>query len=158
LPTLAIRASSSAQPASTSSSGTAIGARTLKGGPSSASTQTEPSPARTIPGRNIGKCSAAAERGEFDILLVDDLSRLARDQVECERVIRRLEFRGIRIVTTADGYDSQTRTATRKIQRTVKGDAARADMCGMPKARLALRELLGQIRLEPGDNGSLWAA
>jgi DNA invertase Pin-like site-specific DNA recombinase len=32
----------------------------------------------------------AAERGEFDILLVDDLSRLARDQVESERAIRRL--------------------------------------------------------------------
>jgi hypothetical protein len=26
------------------------------------------------------------------------------------------------------------------------------------KARLALRELLGQIRLEPGEDGSLWAA
>jgi hypothetical protein len=28
----------------------------------------------------------------------------------------------------------------------------------MLKARLALRELPGQIRLEPGENGSLWAA
>ena len=28
-------------------------------------------------------------------------------------------------------------------------------LCG---ARLALRELLGQIRLEPGEDGSLWAA
>jgi hypothetical protein len=28
----------------------------------------------------------------------------------------------------------------------------------MLKARLAIRELLGQIRLEPGENGSLWAA
>jgi DNA invertase Pin-like site-specific DNA recombinase len=52
---------------------------------------------------------------------VDDVSRLARDQVESERVIRRLEFQGIRIVATADGYDSQAKTATRKIQRTVKG-------------------------------------
>ncbi|MDB6159509.1 MAG: pinR [Gammaproteobacteria bacterium] len=39
----------------------------------------------------------AAKRSEFDILLVDDLSRLARDQVESERVIRYLEFRSIRI-------------------------------------------------------------
>jgi DNA invertase Pin-like site-specific DNA recombinase len=53
---------------------------------------------------------SAADRHEFDILLVDDLSRLARDQVESERVIRRLEFQGIRIVATADGYDSQTKT------------------------------------------------
>jgi site-specific DNA recombinase len=44
-----------------------------------------------------------------------------RDQVESERVIRRLEFQGIRIVATTDGYDSQTKAATRKIQRTVKG-------------------------------------
>jgi site-specific DNA recombinase len=55
---------------------------------------------------------SAAKRKEFDILLVDDLSRLARDQVESERVIRYLEFRSIRIVATADGYDSQTKTAT----------------------------------------------
>src|SRR5690349_4536912 len=45
----------------------------------------------------------AAERGEFDLLLVDDLSRLARDQVESERAIRQLEFRGVRIVATTDG-------------------------------------------------------
>jgi site-specific DNA recombinase len=31
----------------------------------------------------------AAARREFDILLVDDLARLTRDSVECERVIRR---------------------------------------------------------------------
>jgi DNA invertase Pin-like site-specific DNA recombinase len=64
---------------------------------------------------------SAADRDEFDILIVDDLSRLTCDQVESERVIRRLEFQGIRLVATADGYDSQTKTATRKIQRTVKG-------------------------------------
>jgi hypothetical protein len=28
----------------------------------------------------------------------------------------------------------------------------------MAKARLAIRELLGPIRLEPGEDGSLWAA
>jgi site-specific DNA recombinase len=64
---------------------------------------------------------AAADRREFDVLIVDDLSRLARDQVESERVIRRLEFRGLRLIAVSDGYDSQTKAATRKIQRTVKG-------------------------------------
>src|SRR5690606_2186877 len=34
----------------------------------------------------------AATRREFDVLMVDDLSRLTRDAVECERAIRRLEF------------------------------------------------------------------
>ena len=32
---------------------------------------------------------AAAFAGEFDVLLVDDLSRLARDDVETKQVIRR---------------------------------------------------------------------
>jgi len=63
---------------------------------------------------------AVASRREFDVLLIDDLSRLSRDQVESERVIRRLEFLGIRIIAVTDGYDSETKAATRKIQRGVK--------------------------------------
>ncbi len=62
----------------------------------------------------------AAARGDFDILLVDDLSRFSRDQVESERAIRRLEFGGIRLLAVSDGYDSQMKMATRKIQRGVK--------------------------------------
>lgn len=61
----------------------------------------------------------SAERGEFDILLVDDLSRLTRDSLEAERTIRTLEFRGMRIVAVSDGYDS--RNPGRKIQRGFKG-------------------------------------
>lgn len=63
---------------------------------------------------------SAANRREIDVLLIDDLSRLSRDQVESERVIRRLEFLGIRIIAVTDGYDSETKAATRKIQRGVK--------------------------------------
>ncbi len=63
--------------------------------------------------------SAAAARREFEVLLVDDLSRLSRDQVESERLIRRLEFSGTRILAVSDGYDS--RNKARKIQRGVKG-------------------------------------
>jgi DNA invertase Pin-like site-specific DNA recombinase len=61
---------------------------------------------------------AAAQR-EFDILIVDDLSRLTRDAVECERAIRRLEFVGLRIVATSDGYDSTSKA--RKVHRGFKG-------------------------------------
>jgi site-specific DNA recombinase len=61
----------------------------------------------------------SAARREFDILLVDDLSRLTRDSVECERVIRRLEFSGLRIVATSDGYDSTSKA--RKVHRGFKG-------------------------------------
>ena len=61
---------------------------------------------------------SAAAAGEFDVLLLDDLSRLSRDQVESERAIRRLEFGGIRIVAVSDGYDSTH--AGRKVHRGVK--------------------------------------
>jgi len=61
----------------------------------------------------------AAARREFDVLIVDDLSRLTRDAVECERTIRRLEFAGLRIVATSDGYDSTSKA--RKVHRGFKG-------------------------------------
>src|SRR5262245_46228043 len=47
---------------------------------------------------------AAAE--QFDVLLVDDLSRLSRDDIETKTVIRRLTFAGIQVVGVSDGYDS----------------------------------------------------
>jgi site-specific DNA recombinase len=61
----------------------------------------------------------AAARKEFDVLIVDDLSRLTRDSVEQETTLRRLEFQGIRIIATSDGYDSESKS--RKIQRGFKG-------------------------------------
>jgi site-specific DNA recombinase len=61
----------------------------------------------------------AAARKEFDVLILDDLSRLTRDSVEQETAIRRLEFQGIRVIATSDGYDSQSKS--RKIQRGFKG-------------------------------------
>jgi site-specific DNA recombinase len=59
-----------------------------------------------------------AARKEFDILLIDDLSRLTRDSLEAEKPIRKLEFSGIRIVSVSDGYDSTSKA--RKIQRGFK--------------------------------------
>jgi len=61
---------------------------------------------------------AAAATGAFGVLLLDDLSRLGRDQVESERTIRRLEFGGVRIVAVSDGYDSTSKS--RKVHRGVK--------------------------------------
>lgn len=48
----------------------------------------------------------AAMAGQFTILIVDDLSRLSRDDYEMKGVLRRLTWRGIRIVGVSDGYDS----------------------------------------------------
>jgi site-specific DNA recombinase len=61
----------------------------------------------------------AAQAREFDVLVIDDLARFGRDQVESERAIRRLEFCGLRIIAIADGYDSSSKA--RKVHRGVKG-------------------------------------
>lgn len=55
----------------------------------------------------------------FDILMLEGLDRLSRDLVEQERIVRRLEYRGIRIIGVSDGYDSQF--AARKLHRGMRG-------------------------------------
>lgn len=44
--------------------------------------------------------------GEFSVLLVDDMNRLARDQVELPRVVGELTFRGVRVIGVTDGFDN----------------------------------------------------
>ncbi|MFA6310641.1 MAG: recombinase family protein [Sterolibacterium sp.] len=61
----------------------------------------------------------AAERGAFDVLVIEALDRCWRDIVDQEQVLRRLEHLGIRIVGTSDGYD--TRHEDRELQRGVRG-------------------------------------
>lgn len=61
----------------------------------------------------------AANNGVFDILLLESLDRLSRDQVEQEQVVRKLEFLGIRIIGVCDGYDSNL--SSRKVLRSVRG-------------------------------------
>jgi site-specific DNA recombinase len=48
----------------------------------------------------------AAKLAEFDVLLVDDLSRLSRDQIETAQVIRQLKHIGIRVIGVSDGLDT----------------------------------------------------
>jgi site-specific DNA recombinase len=50
---------------------------------------------------------AAAKRREFDVLLVDDLSRLFRDAGEQNDVLRRFDILDIRVVGVAEGWDSR---------------------------------------------------
>lgn len=52
---------------------------------------------------------AAAKSGHFDILLIDDLSRLSRDSVETEQVRRRLVHWGIRLISIGDGVDTNAK-------------------------------------------------
>ena len=49
---------------------------------------------------------AAADVGAFDVLLVDDLSRLSRDSIESAQAIRSLRFAGVRVIGVSDGVDT----------------------------------------------------
>lgn len=60
---------------------------------------------------------ALADR--FDVLILEGLDRLTRDLAEQERIVKRLEHHGIRIIGTADGYDS--RADGRKVMRIARG-------------------------------------
>lgn len=59
---------------------------------------------------------AAAEESRFTVVLVDDLSRLARDNYLMLSVLGELRFKGVRIVSVADGLDSEEEEATLGIQ------------------------------------------
>lgn len=48
----------------------------------------------------------AAGEHRFDVLLVDDLSRLSRDSIEAAQTIRSLKFAGIRLIGVSDGLDT----------------------------------------------------
>jgi len=58
----------------------------------------------------------AARTGEFDAALVDDLSRLARDNHLMLSIIAELHFEGIRVISVADGLDSTDEESTLAIQ------------------------------------------
>lgn len=62
---------------------------------------------------------ADALAGRFDVLVLEGLDRLSREIGEAETITKRLEHRGIRIVGTADGYDSEARG--RKVMRIARG-------------------------------------
>jgi site-specific DNA recombinase len=59
---------------------------------------------------------AAAPTAEFDVVLVDDLSRLARDNHLMLTIIAELHFTGIRVVSVSDGLDSTDEESTLAIQ------------------------------------------
>jgi len=57
-----------------------------------------------------------ARSGEFDVVLVDDLSRLARDNHLMLSIIAELHFEGIRVISVADGLDNTDEESTLAIQ------------------------------------------
>jgi site-specific DNA recombinase len=59
---------------------------------------------------------AAAQQRQFEVVLVDDLSRLARDNYLMLSVLAELHFEGIRVISVADGLDSNDEESTLGIQ------------------------------------------
>ena len=57
-----------------------------------------------------------------EVVVLESLDRLSRDQVDLERTVRRIEHAGIRLVGVSDGYDSLA--AGRKVIRAVRGIVA----------------------------------
>lgn len=60
-----------------------------------------------------------AASARFDVLILEALDRFSRNLVDQERVVRRLEFNGVRIIGVLDGYDSATEG--REMMRAVRG-------------------------------------
>ena len=58
----------------------------------------------------------AARNHLFQVVLVDDLSRLARDNFLMLTVLADLNFEGIRVISVADGLDSNDQESTLGIQ------------------------------------------
>jgi site-specific DNA recombinase len=65
---------------------------------------------------SLAALMTAAHAGEFDVVLVDDLSRLARDNHLMLSIIGELHFDGIRVISVADGLDSDDEESTLAIQ------------------------------------------
>jgi site-specific DNA recombinase len=61
----------------------------------------------------------AAQRGDFDVLIVDDLSRLSRDNIETQQIIREFKYRRQRVIAISDGFDSNDKSY--KLQAGVRG-------------------------------------
>lgn len=74
-------------------------------------------PVALRPGGKALLADALARR--YDVLIVEGLDRLSREIGEAEQLVKRLEHRGIRIIGTADGYDTEARG--RKVMRIARG-------------------------------------
>ena len=85
---------------------------------------------------------AACEHKNFEAVLIDDLSRLARDNFLMLSVISNLHFEGIRIVSVSDGLDSDDEESKLGIQ--IRGIFNELQLQDLKEK--TLRGLIGQKR------------
>ena len=83
---------------------------------------------------------AASHEHPFDVVLVDDLSRLARDNFLMLSILADLNFEGIRVISVADGLDSNDEEATLGIQ--IRGIFNELQLRDLKKK--TMRGLIGQ--------------
>ena len=82
----------------------------------------------------------ASQQHPFDVVLVDDLSRLARDNFLMLSVLADLNFEGVRVISVADGLDSSDEEATLGIQ--IRGIFNELQLRDLKKK--TMRGLIGQ--------------
>lgn len=76
----------------------------------------------------------------FDVILVDNLSRLARDNFLVFSVLADLQYVGIRVISIADNLDNNDEKSTLGIQ--IRGIFNELQLCDLKKK--TLRGLVGQ--------------
>jgi|HubBroStandDraft_6_1064221.scaffolds.fasta_scaffold15045_11 site-specific DNA recombinase len=109
--------------------------------------------------RGIQDVLKAARAGEFDFVIAESLSRIARDQEDAPAIRKRLDFAGVKIVTTADGVVSPLMHGLRTIIDSQYLDdlkaAVRRGMAGVVRdGRHAGGSIYG-YRSVPGKPGEL---
>jgi DNA invertase Pin-like site-specific DNA recombinase len=66
--------------------------------------------------KGLASLLAAGSARRFDVVLVDDLSRLARDNYLMLSLMAELHFNGVRVISVADGLDTGDEEAKLGIQ------------------------------------------
>ena len=66
--------------------------------------------------KGLAALLVASEAKRFDVVLVDDLSRLARDNYLMLSIMAELHFSGVRVVSVADGLDTGDEEAKLGVQ------------------------------------------
>lgn len=83
---------------------------------------------------------AASQEQPFEVVLVDNLSRLARDNFQMLSVLADLNFNGVRVISVADGLDSNDEEATLGVQ--IRGIFNELQLRDLKKK--TIRGLIGQ--------------
>jgi hypothetical protein len=63
----------------------------------------------------------AAKQREFDVVIVDDASRLSRDPADALGILKRLEFWGVGLIARADGINTITNSKSSRLVFNIKG-------------------------------------